>query len=407
MTRNNQTKFKETEIGPIPEEWDVVLAENFCDKVADGTHNSPKQVVDGKYLVTSKHIKNNAIDFENAYKISYSDFNEINKRSAVNYGDVLFTMIGTVGEFCQVKKREINFAIKNIGLFKPKTFDDGKWLYYYFLSKQSKEYLESRLSGSTQQYLTLENLRKYPIILPPKPNRNKIIEILGALDEKIELNRRMNDTLEKIASAIFKHWFVDFEFPNEQGKPYKSSGGKMVDSELGLIPEGWSVGFLGDIAEITSGKRPIHKPINKTDEFNIPLLGASSVMDYVSDYLYNEPILVTGRVGTHGIIQKINHQCWPSDNTLVIKSNFREFVYQLMKNIDFGSLNCGSTQPLITQSDLKNITAIIPKTEVLDIYEKIAISLDEKISYNQKQIQYLSQIRDSLLPRLMSGKIRV
>jgi type I restriction enzyme S subunit len=123
----------------------------------------------------------------------------------VSYGDVLFSMIGTVGETCVVKNKVIDFAIKNIGLFKSKSFDDGEWLYYFLKSNQSKQYLEAHLTGATQQYLTLENLRKYPVIVPPTKERTQITEILSSLDDKIELNRKMNETLEKIGQILFKH----------------------------------------------------------------------------------------------------------------------------------------------------------------------------------------------------------
>lgn len=201
-----------------------------------------------------------------------------------------------------------------------------------------------------------------------------------------------------MAQAIFKNWFVDFE-------PFKN--GKFVNSELGMIPEGWKVGCLGDIAEITSGKRPPKKSKDKTKELFIPLIGASDIMGFTSDVLYERPILVIGRVGTHGVVQRFQEKCWPSDNTLVIESRYYNYVYQLLKGIDYSAINRGSTQPLITQTDVKNTDVIIAPENVLKEYESITSTLFSKHRANIKENSRLSLLRDTLLPRLMSGELEV
>ena len=200
---------------------------------------------------------------------------------------------------------------------------------------------------------------------------------------------KINDNLEQQAQSIFKSWFVDFE----------QFGGEM--------PENWQIGKLSDIAEISSGKRPPMKQTDITNEVQIPLVGAASIMGYTNRTLYNEPILITGRVGTHGIIQRFRTECWPSDNTLVVKAESYEYVYQLMRNIDYGNMNRGSTQPLITQSDLGKIECIIPDTGTLFKFEKIIGSVFEKHFANCRENQTLANLRDTLLPKLMSGELDV
>ena len=240
------TKWKETEIGRIPEDWGIEQAQVFCKHVTDGTHDSPKRTKNGKYLITSRHIKENKLNFDNAYFISNNDFIKINLRSKVEQWDVIFSMIGTVGEEYLEKNNKVDYAIKNVGLFKTGSEQKSKWLFYYLKSKQAKEYIASHKIGTTQGYITLDTLRKFPVSFPKLENEAiAIAKILSDLDSKIELNNQMNATLESMAQAIFKHWFIDFEFPNENGKPYKSSGGEMVDSELGKIPEGWSISKIG------------------------------------------------------------------------------------------------------------------------------------------------------------------
>ncbi|RHU54260.1 restriction endonuclease subunit S [Coprococcus sp. TF11-13] len=175
----------------------------------------------------------------------------------------------------------------------------------------------------------------------------------------------------------------------------------------GICPDDWTDGVLGDIAEIASGKRPPMKQNNKTDDVCIPLVGAASIMGYTNTVLYDSKILVTGRVGTHGVIQRFNQGCWPSDNTLVITTDRYEFVNQILLGVDYKSMNRGSTQPLITQGDLKKIEIILPNDAALDEFENLAGGLMSQYEKNVKENAKLSELRDSLLPKLMSGELEV
>lgn len=284
-----------------------------------------------------------------------------------------------------------------------------EYLYWYLTQQKITDYLAGIAATSTTAYpsITADVIGNIEIELPERDIQDKIAKILSVLDDKIILNDDLNKTLEEIAQAIFKHWFVNFEFPNENGKPYKSSGGKFVESELGMIPEGWKVTNLDEIISISSGKRPKSKKSEPTEEYIYPLIGASSIMGYVKDILYDEDILVIGRVGTHGVVQRLNEKCWPSDNTLVIKSKYYNYIYQILKLIDYTALNRGSTQPLITQTDIKNYRIILPEKSVLDNYENISGALFEEVNCIKIENKHLVKIRDTLLPKLMTGEIRV
>lgn len=267
---------------------------------------------------------------------------------------------------------------------------DPKFLFYSICKRD----FASMNVGSAVPSMTVNILNDIQISYPKNiEDQRRIASILSSLDRKIELNNKINADLEEMAQAIFKNWFVDFE-------PFKD--GKFVDSELGMIPEGWKVGCLGDIAEITSGKRPPKKSKDKTKELFIPLIGASDIMGFTSDVLYERPILVIGRVGTHGVVQRFQEKCWPSDNTLVIESSYYNYVYQLLKGIDYSAINRGSTQPLITQTDVKNTDVIIAPENVLKEYESITSTLFSKHRANIKE-----NSRHTLLPRLMSGELEV
>lgn len=188
---------------------------------------------------------------------------------------------------------------------------------------------------------------------------------------------------------MFKSWFVDFE-------PFG-----------GTAPEDWSISSLGTIANITSGKRPLVKSSLATSETPIPIVGASSVMGYTSSSNHTEKILITGRVGTHGIVQRFNTPCWTSDNTLVITSDYYEYTFQILKGIDYSAMNRGSTQPLITQGDMNKVEVLLPDKCTLQKFETIVGCLMKKHDSSLIENDKLSSARDTLLPKLMSGEIDV
>ena len=327
--------------------------------------------------------------------------------------DIILTHRGTIGQVAIIPPdSKFNTYIVSQSQMKV-TLDQTKcdpYFVYYFL--RSEFGMSQFLSNSSQTGVPAiasptSTLKSIKIPLPPLNEQKAIAKILSDLDAKIELNQKMNKTLEAIAQAIFKHWFIDFEFPNDEGRPYKSSGGEMVDSELGEIPKGWKIGGIKDIAKVKSGKRPIERSELKTETFSVELIGASSVMGYTKDYLFSENLVIIGRVGTHGVIQRTFRPSWPSDNTLVFITGNLEYIFQILKRVEYEALNVGSTQPLITQSQMENFEIIIPSKTILDVFENLSMIIYKKISTTNVESENLSSILSLLLPRLMSGKIRV
>ena len=276
---------------------------------------------------------------------------------------------------------------------------DPVFIYYLATSPSFREVaIKSMVGSSGRQRVQQDVLENLELVLPDYETQVRVGKVLSAFDDKIELNTQINHNLEEQAKAIFKSWFVDFE-------PFQD--GTFVDSELGQIPAGWRTGTFGEISRISSGKRPIKKSETKSADFMYPLIGASCVMGFTYDYLYDTPIIVTGRVGTHGIIQYFDEKCWPSDNTLVIQSDFLNFAYLYLQTIDFHSLNRGSTQPLITQTDIKKQLCPIAPINILADFEDKLYASRAAIQNNLSQNQKLAQLRDALLPKLMSGEIDV
>lgn len=420
-----ETKFKETEIGMIPEDWDIVTASVFCLKVTDGTHDSPKKKNEGKYLITSRHIKGSSIDFDNAYLISNDDYNAINKRSLVDRYDVLFSMIGTIGESLLVMNKP-NYAIKNIGLFKFRgDLTKAKWFYYYLRSPYAKEYIFSRSSGSTQQYMTLRSLRDFPIVVTSSDEMQKIAKILSDLDSKIELLQQQNKTLEKIGQVLFKHWFVDFEFPNKEGKSYKSSGGKMVDSELGEIPEGWEIGKLKDILDKKNestkpGKHLKNRKYVPIDNLPMKSLAFNTYLNYSEAnsslilFEKNDILLGAMRVYFHRVnISPFAGITRTTTFVLRVKKDifleYSLFLMYLDSTVQYAnSQSKGSTMPYaVWKNSLELMPILIPYDHILQKFSKIVNPIVSKIRDSLFELENLQKIRDLLLPKLMTGKIRV
>ena len=315
-------------------------------------------------------------------------------RRKVQINDIIYSTVRpNQKHFGIIKNQPENFLVSTgfAVLHINKTIADPNFVFYNLIQNENTETLHAIAEQTTSAYPAIKpsDIENLSIKLPPLPTQQKIAAILSSLDDKIELNNKINTNLEQQAGALFKNWFVDFE----------PVGGKM--------PEEWKVGKLSDIAEITSGKRPPMKQSNYSKDVSIPLVGAASVMGYTNQVLYNEPILITGRVGTHGVIQRFSTECWPSDNTLVIKSKYYEYVYQIMSNIDYDNMNRGSTQPLITQSDLGKVECIIPDEDNLQKFKQLVNILFSKVQENQQENQKLVNIRDTLLPKLMNGEIEV
>ncbi len=314
---------------------------------------------------------------------------EIQKRISrytVNGGDVILSIVGSIGFTGRISD-ELTSAnltencVKFIAITKTIDVD---YLYYFLSSKTGQEEIKKRIVGSTQPKLPLYNIKDIEILLPPFPEQKSIAFILSSLDDKIDLLHRQNKTLEALAETLFRQWFVE-------------------EAE-----EGWKTGKLGDYASVSTGKG---LKMNEFIEDGIyPVLGANGEIGRTNNYLTNERLILTGRVGTLGKVYITQDKVWISDNVLIVKpieSIYFYTIYFILKRTEFENLNVGSTQPLVTQTDLKNIECKLPGNEKLKSFERQSFAYYEKISSNKTQIRTLTRLRDTLLPKLMSGEVKV
>lgn len=267
---------------------------------------------------------------------------------------------------------------------------NGNQSFLYYMMKYYVPHLLKKESGTVFGSVNRSDINGLEVDIPEDEQiQRRIARYLEMIDDKIELNNAINNNLEQQVSILYQSWFEDFVITN------------------GVCPENWSYQELSSIADITSGKRPPVKSNVCNQETPIPIVGAASVMGFTSEANHTDKILVTGRVGTHGVVQRFNTPCWTSDNTLVITSPYYEFTNQILRRIDYSSMNRGSTQPLITQGDMKKVVVLVPDENTLAKFEEFAGSLMVKWEANNKENVKLASLRDTLLPKLMSGELDV
>lgn len=301
---------------------------------------------------------------------------------------------------------------------------------YYILKQKEKEFLRNS-TGTVFDSISGLELRNTKIVIPENEVEQRAIAgVLSSLDDKIELLREQNKTLEAIAQAIFKHWFIDFEFPDKNGNPYKSSGGKMIESELGNIPEVWRVGKIIDLIDILpgfafpssdflqDGKYKLVTIKNVQDRYfdsetkdRLSTLPAK-MPDYCKLDTSDILLSLTGNVGRTCLVNGENFLLNQRVAKLKAKNQIDyAFTYLLfLQNSIFSLLQStasGTAQQNLSPIQTKEIEIIIADRKTLDQFGMVANKLIQKVNDNNSQIQTLSALRDSLLPRLMSGKIRV
>ncbi|MGU8889833.1 restriction endonuclease subunit S [Clostridium perfringens] len=318
-------------------------------------------------------------------------------------------------DIARLTKENEKFWVNNHAhIVKSNEKSDIRYLKYFLNYSDISGYV----TGSAQPKLNKANLNSIKIILPPLEEQKAIAKILSDLDEKIEVNNKINKNLEEMAQAIFKQWFVDFEFPNEEGKPYKSSGGEMVESELGMIPKGWEISKLGNYIELYDSKRiPLSKNEREKREKIYPYYGAASLMDFVDDYIFEGVYILMGEDGTvsdnlgYPILQYVWGKFWVNNHAHVIKGVLdisEEFIYILLKNTNVKQIITGAVQPKINQKNLREVNIVMPvKKDIVKKYSDLVNKMFFKIRILTDENERLEKLRDTLLPKLMSGEIRV
>jgi type I restriction enzyme S subunit len=420
--------FKETEIGLIPNDWEL---KKLMDAVVINMGQSPKSEF---YNTTSE-----GVPFMQGRTTFGEKFHSIDTwctdpKKFAQKNDVLMSVRAPVGD--------VNIATMDLcigrGLCSLR-MKNGNNEYLYYLLKNYINIIISKESGTVFGSINKTSIETLKLPFPSLKEQKAIAHILSTLDDKIEVNNQINKTLENIAQTIFKQWFVDFEFPNGAGEPYKSSGGEMVESELGMIPKGWEVTKLDEICNFISGysykgnelvasnnAMITIKNFDRNGGFKLDGYKEISISDRVKDKhfvsifdilvahtdltqnaeIIGNPILVTNTMSYKKII-------FSMDTVKVdpIIENYRFYIYGLLLDSNFkgyalGNMN-GTTVLHLSKKALPDYKFVKASNDLIERYNYLVKPLYEKIINIYSENIALNKLRDSLLPKLMSGEIRV
>ncbi|MFZ3018353.1 MAG: restriction endonuclease subunit S [Gallionella sp.] len=351
-------------------------------------------------------------------------------------GDIVFTQRGTLGQVALVPKGIFDTYVVSQSQMKitvDRAKADPRFLFYVFSSPAQQEYIRQNAIQVGVPHTNLGILRDTPVSLPSLDEQRAIAHILGTLDDKIELNRRMNETLEAIARAMFKSWFVDFDPVRAKmnGEPPESIcqrlgltpdllalfPDRLVDSELGQIPAGWTVSTLGNHIEIFDSKRvPLSNREREKRKGIYPYYGATSVMDRVDDYIFDGIYVLIGEDGSvvkengEPFLQYVWGKFWVNNHAHVLQAKkplSNEHLLLMLKQTNVASFVTGAVQLKISQGNLKRIPFVNAPSPVIENFAKIIAPLFDMIRAREGEIQTLTEVRDELLPKLLSGELRV
>ena len=369
----------------------------------------------GTPIVTVEHLGNKWFTSQNLPMVSDEDKLRLAKYCSQE-GDVIFSRVGSVDRCSFVSKEYSGWLFSGRCLrVRPRSGINPEYLYYFLTNEGTKQYIRNIAVGATMPSINTKLLNEVPITMPSLADQRRIASILSSLDRKIELNNKINADLEEMAQAIFKNWFVDFE-------PFKDC--KFVDSELGMIPEGWKVGTLGDITNNKSTKVKerndvkVLSPVTTgelvlSEEYFTKQVFSSSIAKYKivnkGDFAYNPARVNIGSLGRN---EFDFDGCVSPDYVVFSVLDRYENYFDLFRKTDFfkdsvASLAIGGVRQSLSYDDLSSIEVIIPSENAVEEFNNLYNQMKKTIKANKLENSRLSLLRDTLLPRLMSGEIEI
>lgn len=376
-------------------------------------------------FLRSQDIKPYRIDVSDITYISET-FHEKIKKSALQPGDVVIVRTGRPGTSAVIPESLSVANCSDMVIVRPGANLDSRFLCYY-INSIAQDHVSAYSVGAVQQHYNVGSAKELKILLPPLPEQHAIARILGTLDDKIELNRRMNHTLEEMARALFKSWFMDFDpvTAKAEGRvPYGMNAetaslfpAEFEETEDGVIPKGWKVVRIGEVmVNFDSRRVPLSGAQRSQRQGIYPYYGAASVMDHIDDYLFEGIYLLVGEDGSvvdsegMAVTQYVWGKFWVNNHAHVIQGIngvSTEHLYLHYKFEQISPYVTGAVQPKINQGNLNSMPFLLPSKEVAETFTNTIKPWFAKFRANQEEIRTLSSIRDSLLPKLMSGEVRV
>ena len=399
--------------------FDVVRLGDVA-SVRSGFAFSSRDWVDaGIPVVKIGNVRNGTLVMDNCSFVSRlvaADAGDFNLKN----GDIVISMTGHIGNVAMARDRDLPVVVnQRVGLFSipDPTRVDRRFLFYSLRYRKVRERIEGLGYGSVQPNVSPSLLHGVDVPLPPVAEQRAIAHFLGTLDDKIELNRRMNETLDAMARALFKSWFVDLD-PVRAKMEGRDTGlppdiadlfpDRLVDSEMGEVPEGWEVRTLGDLIELAYGKS---LPKKRRRSGDVPVYGSNGQIGWHDQKLIDGPGIVVGRKGNPGSVRWCQTGLFPIDTTFYVvpKDDGRGmfFLYHLLRTQDLPSIASDSAVPGMNRNLAYMNTAVLPTEAVTGVFTESVKAISTRQSGLGKESRILAALRDILLPKLISGEIRV
>lgn len=335
--------------------------------------------------------------------------------------DIVLTTRGTVGNVAHYSASVPFDHIRiNSGMVivRPNVIElIPRFLYLFMRSPLFQSQMRTLSTGSAQPQLPIRDLNKATIEIPSIGEQEAIVEVLGAFDDRIEIIAAANKTLEDLARAIFKSWFVDFDPVRAKAEGRESEGmvattaalfpSGFEQSVLGAVPTGWEVGRLEDLLVLQRG---FDLPANSRTVGKYPVIAASGASGTHDEPRVKGPGVVTGRSGILGGVYWVDEDFWPLNTSLWVKEFKRSrpaYAFQLLRRLDLSAYNAGSAVPTLNRNHVHGLPTLLPPIGLVEAFDELALSLHAKVRVNRTQSSTLCELRDTLLPRLISGKLRV
>jgi type I restriction enzyme, S subunit len=419
-------------------EWQYTTIGEICDwtsgTVQTGPFGSDLHASDyseyGTPVIMPANLGKNQLIEDGIARVGEEHVKRLKQHTVIN-GDIVFPRRGDVARYVLIDERYIGWLCGTGCLrirFAQNSIIEPKYLGYWLGTETVENWLLSNAVGTTMPNLNTSILKVLPVPLPPLPEQHAIAHILGSLDDKIELNRRMNATLEATARALFKSWFVDFDPVRAKAEGRDPDGmdaatstlfpASFDESELGLIPSGWKQGTLGDVLVNFDSKRiPLSSQERETRKGCYPYYGATSIVDYIDDYLFDGIYLLLAEDGASvqtkegkPTLQYVWGQFWVNNHAHVLRGNgsiSTEQLYILLKDVNIVPFVTGAVQPKINQANLYRIPIVVSDERCNAAFFDLVKPMFERLRLNTDENLLLAATRDALLPRLMSGELRV
>ena len=433
--------FKQAEIGLVPKDWHIEDLRHFLDLITYGFTNPMPDANDGPWKLTAKDIVDGRINYVTARRTTLDAFtNKLSNKSKPKIGDVLLTKDGSIGRVAVVDKENLCIN-QSVALLRPNKLIDPYFLKYLLSSHYYQQVMENDSDGSTIKHIYITRVDKMQVAIPPLKKQKDILKILGSLDDRIELLRKTNSTIESIAQTFFKSWFVDFDpvRAKSEGREPEGMDEKTAalfpdgfeESDLETIPKSWHIKKIGDVIQVLGGGTPStketkfwcleeHHWATPKDLSNIatPILlstdrkiSSKGLEKISSGLLPVNTVLMSSRapigylaiakiptainqgfiaIPPHTELSSVFLLLWCQQNMALIKQKAN-----------------GSTFMEISKSAFRPIPILYPPCNILHKFTELTSVLFDRITENERQAQLLISLRDTLLPRLISGQLQI